>query len=566
MTRTRLAWTGIGVVLATAGAVLQTTAQSPRERDMTSMLPAGAALVVQAKDLATLVSDWNSSSEKTTWLASANHQVFTRSRLYLRLEKAYEEFSTAAGVPPDMALLSDVAGTESALALYDIGKLEFLYITRLPSARLMEHALWRTRGTYEPRDAAGTPFYVRVDPESQRVVAFAVRDRYLVVATTENLVAGALTLIGSQSDQAMNTDGWFAQAVKGAGAPGDLRLVANMAVLVRQPHFRSYWVQGNVTELSQYSSVVSDLTRTPSDIREERVLQRADEKPVASHAAALGNIVRLVPDTAGLYRAWLAPPADQAVTLVFEKVIATSSTSAQRIIAAPTLGSTASNAGDGGDLEARIDEEPRSLRPNTYQVDGLRQLLGSQPLTAMLHVEGTRPASDGVFVDRGSVIVLARSTDWPAGAARDAVQRLVDPVWTKAHLGMRWTDARIGRQSFSRLEGLESVAVAERGPLLFLASDPALLASALEATVKPAVALEGAYAAGFQHAVERERFVSMMRFIDHPAAAAENREPLFFSENLASLSETLSRVQSATIVVRDRGTTVAQTLSYRLQR
>jgi hypothetical protein len=566
MRRPRLAWTGIGVLLATAGALLQTTTPLPREREITGLLPAGAVLVLQTKDMARLVSDWNTSPEKTKWVASANYQVFTRSRLFLRLEKAYEEFSIAGGVPPDMALLSDVAGTESALALYDIGKLEFLYVTRLPSARLMEHALWRTRGSYEPREAAGTPFYVRIDPESQRVVAFGVRDQYLVVATKEDLAAGALALIAGQSGKAMGTESWFAQAVKAAGAPGELRLVANMALLVKQPHFRSYWVQGNITELAQYSSVVSDLTRTPSDIREERVLLRVEEKPAASAAPALGNIMRLVPDAAGLYRAWVSPGADQATTLVFDKVIATSSATAAPSVLAPMLGSTASRAGDGRDIEVRIDEEPRALRATTYEITALRQLLENQTLTAMLHVEGTRLASDGVFVDRGSVIVLARSTNWPAGAARDALRRLVAPVWTKGRLGMRWVDVREGAHTFSQLEGLERVAVTERGPLLFVANDPKLLATVLDAAAKPAVDFEGAYAAGFRHGLERDRFVHMMRFIDHPVAGAENREPLFFSENIASLSETLSRVQSASIVVRDRGTAVSETLTYRLRK
>jgi hypothetical protein len=117
----------------------------------------------------------------------------------------------------------------------------------------------------------------------------------------------------------------------------------------------------------------------------------------------------------------------------------------------------------------------------------------------MLHVEGTHVGSDGVFVDRGSVIVLARSTDWPQGAARDAVRALVDPVWTKAHLGMQWIDTRVGTQMFSRLEGLETVAVAERGRMLFVANDPVLMGAVLDAASKPAIALEGAYAAGFRH-------------------------------------------------------------------
>jgi hypothetical protein len=459
-----------------------------------------------------------------------------------------------------------VAGAESALALYDIGKLEFLYVTRLPSARIVENALWRTRGTYEPRDAAGTPFYVRIDPESQRVVAFGVRDRYLVLATREDLVAGALTLIGGRNGTSVETDGWFAQAVKAAGPRGDLRLVANLGMLVRQPHFRSYWVQENITELRQYASAVSDLTRTPSELREERVLLRAEERPVTGDAAALGDILRLVPDAAGLYRAWIAPPAEQAATLIFEKVIATSSATAQRVLAAPRLGSTAPASGGGRDFEWHIDEAPRALGPTTYQMAALGELLGGDALIAMLHVEATRAAGDGVFVDRGSVIVLARSAGWPPGAAREALRTLVDPVWTKAHPGTRWVESRDGTQAFSRLEGLDRLAVAERGTLLFVANDPALLTAVLDAASKPAIAVDGAYAAGFRHALERGRFVSMMRFVDHAAAGSENREPLFFSENLASLSDTLSRVDSASIVVRDRGTAVSQTMTYRLAR
>jgi hypothetical protein len=564
MTPHRFAWTSIGVVLATVGALLQTPGAQPQPIAITTLMPAGATLVLQAKDLASLLGDWNASSEKTKWLGSANYQAFSRSRLFLRLEAARDEFATAAGLPPDMALIADVAGTESALALYDIGKLEFLYVTRMPSARTLENALWRTRGEYEPREAAGTPFYVREDAESERVVAFGVRDQYLVLGTREDLVAGALSLIGGQGGASIAGEGWYAQALKSAGSQGDLRLVGDLATLSRQPHFRSYWIQQNITELSQYASFVSDLTRTAAEIREERVLLRVQEQPATANAAALGDIVRLVPDTAGLYRAWLSPRADAATALIFEKVIATSRASTQPDRSAPRLSGAGGATGSSADLETRIDEETRAPRPTTYQMGALAQLVGSEPLGAMLHVEATRAAADGVFVNRGSVIVLARSTDWPQGAVRGALTTLIDPVWTKAHLGQRWNDERIGTQTFSRLEGLEPVAVAERGRLLFIASDPALLAAVLDAASRPAVAMEGAYAAGFRHAAERGRFASLMRLVDHAAAATENREPLFFSENLASLSDTLARVDSAAIVVRDGGTRVSHTMTYRL--
>ena len=412
----RLAWTGIGVVLATVGALLQTPAQPPRQTDITALLPAGPTLVLQAKDFASLVGDWNTSTEKTKWLASANYEAFSRSRLLLRLKEAYDEFSTAAGVPPGMALVSELAGAESALALYDIGKLEFLYVTRLPSAAMIENALWRTRGTYEPREAAGTPFYVRVDPESKRVVAFGARDQYLVLATREDLLAGALTLIGGQGGASVESEGWFAQTVKAAGAPADLRLVADLKTLVREPRFRSYWVQDNVTELRQYASAVSDLTRTASEIREERLLLRVEETPAAENTRGLGEIVRLVPETAGLYRAWMAPPAEQATKLIFEKVIATSNASAQRDRTAPRLGSAGAVTG-GGDFESRIDEEARAPRPTTYQMGALAQLAGSEALTAMLHVEATRRGGRR-RVRRSRFSDRARQTDRLAAGRR----------------------------------------------------------------------------------------------------------------------------------------------------
>ncbi|HYW37977.1 MAG TPA: hypothetical protein VE957_07685 [Terriglobales bacterium] len=52
-----------------------------------------------------------------------------------------------------MNFLWQVAGTRSALALYDIGKLEFLYVTYLPSAKSVQTTLWQTRAPNSSRAA-----------------------------------------------------------------------------------------------------------------------------------------------------------------------------------------------------------------------------------------------------------------------------------------------------------------------------------------------------------------------------------------------------------------------------
>jgi hypothetical protein len=551
------------LALVSIAARLQPAQPVSRGR-VTAALPSGAVLVLQAKDFGSLIAGWNSSSEKSLWLESANYRAFSRSRLFLRLKEAWDEFSQAAGIPPDMALLSDVAGGESALALYDIGKLEFVYVTRLPAARIVEGRLWRLRGSYEPRQTGQTPFYVRIDPGSRRTVAFGSQGDYLLLATREDLLAAALTLVSGAGASSVEADGWYTASTRAAEAPGDLRMVMNIAALVKEPHVRSYWIQGNISDLRQYTSAISDLFRGADTLREVRTFIRVEEKP-ASVSPAVGEMMRLVPDSAGLFRVWASPSAEDARNLLFEKVIATSVGSRMPDRTAPRIASSAGVVGSESDLETRIDEETAAPRPSTYQFGALRQLIGSEPLTAMLHVEATRAAADGVFVGRHSAIAFARAAEWPQGGFRDALSSLVDPVWTKAHIGMHWNQVQVGGQTLFELEGLEHLAVAERGRLVFAANDSAWLAAVLGSASSPAVAMEASYAAGFRHNLERDRFAAMMGFVDHTAAAAENHEPLFFSENLASLSKTLSRLESVTSVVRDHGATMNQTVTYKLR-
>ena len=227
-----------------------------------------------AKDFASIVSDWNTSREKKPVL-SANYRTFARSRLFLRLSGVHRV--RGGGKHPAQHVVRVGRGGRR------VGARDL----RHRQARIPRDCVRGGQGDREravadawqlpPREAAGSPFYVRVNAESRRVVAFGVRDQYLLLATREDLLAGALTLIATPGGASMAGEGWFARAAAAAAAPGDLRLVTNLEALVKEPHFRSYWVQGNITELKQYASSVSDLVRTPSEIREERVFLRAQE-------------------------------------------------------------------------------------------------------------------------------------------------------------------------------------------------------------------------------------------------------------------------------------------------
>ena len=223
----------IALIFASLLLLVWMFAQTPPSSlpDLARLVPAGPSLYIEAKDFGSLLSDWNGSDEKRLWLASDNFQVFSRSRLYLKLQQAQTEFAAAAGVPPDLDLLSNVAGKQSALAIYDIGKLEFLYITRLSSDRFADGALWKTRGSYQPRQSSGIDYYIKTDPASKRVAAFAAAKDYVVLATREDVLAGALALIAGQSGSAVASEQWFDKGVREAKSPGELRMVMDLEKL-----------------------------------------------------------------------------------------------------------------------------------------------------------------------------------------------------------------------------------------------------------------------------------------------------------------------------------------------
>src|SRR5215467_13974293 len=294
-------------------------AAMPPEPALSRYVPSGALLYLEARDFSFLLSDWEKSDEKKTWVKSKNYEQFCNSRLLLRLKSMGDEFSAAAGVPADANLLQQVAGKQTALALYDIGKLQFLYVTRATSD-FANSVLWQTRGKFEPRTAAGLNFYYRKDPDSEREVAFAVTGEYVVLATREDLLAGALERIARGQGHSIEEDAWWVRAVSNAGTPGDLRMVLNLEKIVPSPYFRSYWIQRNITALKQYGTAISDLTRSDSEYREERVLLKKDALPrdpfLDQGDAALADLERLIPENTGFYTSQANPDGKSSLALL----------------------------------------------------------------------------------------------------------------------------------------------------------------------------------------------------------------------------------------------------------
>jgi len=558
----------IASVLIGLAVLLFVFAQTPPSAapDLARLIPAGPLLYVEAKDFGALMSDWNSSEVKKLWLDSDNFQVFSRSRLYLKLQQAQTEFAAAAGVPPNMDLVANVAGTQSALAIYDIGKLQFLYVTHMPVDRFAGGALWKTRGSFQPRQSSGIDYYIKTDPASKRVAAFAVAKDYVVLATREDVLAGALALIAGQTGSAVASEQWFAKSVQQTKSPGELRMVMDLEKLAKSPHFRSYWIQQNITELSQYSAAIADVRRSDGSLVEDRVLLRSAEVSPAWNEAAVGEISRLAPANAGLYRAWATPTSDQAFELLRRKILEPRPDTQIAPKTAPVVALGDGAVGDETDLETRIDEPPLETGAPDIGAE-LRNILRNSKIDAMMDVGATRVQSDGVFVGTESGVVLLADSNWDADAIRGAVSAAFAKQLSTVENGARWIDRGASANAYSEMEGLQLVALRVSGRALIIATSGDLMAAILGGL--PAQPLPGArYRAEYRHSKELPNFIKMMRLIDNPLAketAGNPPEPAFLSGNIASLGETLARIDSESIAVHDTGAVVAQNLVYKLK-
>jgi hypothetical protein len=540
-------------------------AAAPVTQPLSKFVPAGPLLYLEAKDFSSILSDWNSSPQKRQWIQSDSYAVFSRSRLFLRLKGASDQFTAAAGLPPDMNFLSQVSGEHSVLALYDIGNLQFLYITYLPSAKAMETTLWQTRAKFEPRSAGGVSFYLRRDPESKREVAFALSGDYLVLATREDLMAGALQLMSGKSDRTVESEQWYAQSTTAAGAAGDLRMALDLEKLVPNGYFRTYWVQQNITDLSQYSAAVTDLFRTSHQYREERVLIRKMEEKAESidGLAAAAEVTRLAPDDAGVYIAAANPTSDSCFALLETKLLAPHLGAAPASQIAPQVQLTSGEQGGSSDLETRIDQPPVE-RPAMQSTSALRDLLNKTPMLASLQVQSTQVQSTdlnqaGVFVRMHSAVVLVAASDWGESGVQSALADFVRPGFTVSQLGVAWQQ----KSGYQQLDGLWPLAISVRGKYLLVSDQPALMESVLSNFSRKSDRKPAQLLAGFSHAHERNNFTRFAGLVDRPnVGMGTDRQPQFFSGNMASLSSTLAAVSGETVKVRGDGGKVRQTVTY----
>jgi hypothetical protein len=548
---------------------------------LAAYVPQDALLTIESPDFAALLAQWGGSPESKAWLQSAQYSVFQNSRLFGRLGDAQTSYSTAAGIPAGADLLHQVAGRQSLFAWYDIGKLEFLYITRMPAAQSAQTQLLQSRGKFERRHAGDADFYIRPGTEKYSTVAFAQvptpSGDLLLLATREDLLANALKLIAADPGTAsIASEPWFHDATSALPpekSPPALHMVLNLDRIAYDPHFQSYWIQRNVTWTRQFRASASELYLGIPAFREERVLL-PKSTPDPTPAFDVTPLASLVPPEAGVFRAQSTTDPAAAVLAIQEKLLGSYTPPSADYAPDPTL--SAPQSGSAADLETRIDTPPPATETASRQA--LSETLSAANLDAVMTLSSAVAPQEktGLWVPIHSAVVLHAANSWNAQTFAPALQQLLRGTLTASTLGIDFRPEAVGGNAIYALTGprpffFALVATPTRGNLALIADDRALLLQLLaaSATPPPTSTQPCTLIAAFNHATQRAPYARLTTLIDgtnrKPIPDSPSSTPAFFSEQVRSLSDVFATLQSERVTERTSHSNLRQTVLYQWQ-
>lgn len=555
---------------------------------LAGVMPKGAMVYLQVRDLGTLLKTWIASPTHEAFYNSASFKNFESSNIYLKFQDRRKDFETALGFGIDETRLSELAGTASAVALYDIGKVELVLVTEVGRDKAIATELFKKVPQFQERSANGLPYYVRdVTTDGGRLnqqFCFAYAEGKLFVTTTEGLMIRALA-----NSKAAGEDTMLAEVLSMANlargfAARDLTMWLDQPKLNRSRHFKSYWIYGNAGEkspdsLAKIESGLIDLRFAAEGLNEQRWFKTAEgvQSAGALSAEQATAYLRFVPrDTQFVeMRSLVGLPLNEAVSLAlfgknFDDANA-NGTVAEQESSDSEEGEEEESSGGRVEryrkLDARFDQDvddaqakPATNSSYTKPQSSKTEAAKASPLTVLTKL-------DGLLKPAVSFAELARSKD-EAGKPfvhferavvvemKSAVDKTVLEKLITDEMRERFVVTGIDPQLAWQTEGAvrflgqslleQGAAYAISGKYLVLASSKEFVRDILQAstTATPATRIEGAaqFYALVRIADAKPVYDKLMAKLDgkvtgKPAGDSEEGEEetiKFFSDNLPS--------------------------------
>src|SRR5215510_5537 len=272
-------------------------------------LPRGALVYAQFENLPELIKQWEQSQLKERYLSSTNYQQLQHRHLALKLISRWEEFNNALGFPLDLATIGSSTDGAAAVAVYDIGQLDLLFVAPISEEKVALTQFFKSKDRFEEAETPdGIPYYrenVEADRGRQKqVLAFATLNGRFLLGTNEKLFLRALANIKSHATKdSIAADPAF-KSLSQKVTPHFATVWVDQSRLNSDYYFKHYWLMKNVAELKNIRAGIFDLERQQSKWIERRefLTTTPAERNSVIAAAELRQLYSRTPDDAPFVR------------------------------------------------------------------------------------------------------------------------------------------------------------------------------------------------------------------------------------------------------------------------
>ena len=252
------------------------TAHKPRgEYGLANDLPRGAVVYAQFANLPALLDQWDHSQLKDRYLNSTNYKQLQHRHLLLKLISRWEEFNNALGFQLDISTITGAAETKAAVAVYDIGQLDLVFIAPLSEEKTALTQFFNNKNQFEEIETPGGAIYYRQAVEADRgrqkqVLAFATLNGRFILSSNESLLLRTIANINRQnSKDTLAADPAFTN-LSHKLKPHFVTVWVDQAKLNHDYYFKHYWLPQNADQLQGIRAGMFDLEQQKGSWIEHR--------------------------------------------------------------------------------------------------------------------------------------------------------------------------------------------------------------------------------------------------------------------------------------------------------
>jgi hypothetical protein len=311
------------IVFVFIGIVAYAAFSAKREFAPAEDLPREAVVYVEFTDLPAFLQLWEKSELRQKYLESENFNSLKRRRLGLKLASRWQEFNEAVGFSLDLETVGGLAEKRAAIGIYDVGKLEFVFIAPVSSEIFTATKFFLNKEQFEEKLLEnGTSVFsldVAADRgrESQKLLFASVKERF-VLATSEKLLLQTVNNINGKTNKNRLIDEPSFKSLTENLKPNLVSVWVSQTALNKDYYFKRYWLMPDTNKLKNIRAGIFGISLEGKKVVERRkFLLEKEVNTTKLNPTEMQKMLSFVTSNVSFYRLQTAD-AKTSVNAIFD--------------------------------------------------------------------------------------------------------------------------------------------------------------------------------------------------------------------------------------------------------